>query len=246
MSVTLAENSSPDAALTVTVAGWPFLREPMSDSLRETCILKRLICARVMKLEPLDEPLPPEPVLDPPPSPPATLAPLEPLDPLEPLPDDEPLPVVWPTDPLIDAIVPAIGARSRVSERAFSALRTASSALWTSASAAASEMVLPPPELPPPPEPPLLLPDPLPEPLDGFVCLGVVVVGVVGVACAAVAITPWVTDAALAVLALDDEELDDEDEPDWTSSSVSCAVWRFAWASARSTFAALSSMVARS
>ena len=39
ISVTRAANSSPDAALTVTVAGWPTLTEPMSDSLRETCIL---------------------------------------------------------------------------------------------------------------------------------------------------------------------------------------------------------------
>ena len=51
MSVTCAANCSPDAALTVTVAGWPTLTEPMSDSLSETSILKRLICASVMKLE---------------------------------------------------------------------------------------------------------------------------------------------------------------------------------------------------
>jgi hypothetical protein len=42
MSTTRAANYSPDAALTVTVAGWPTLTEPMSDSLRETSILKRL------------------------------------------------------------------------------------------------------------------------------------------------------------------------------------------------------------
>ena len=39
MSVTRAANCSPDAALTVTVAGWPTLTEPMSDSLSETSIL---------------------------------------------------------------------------------------------------------------------------------------------------------------------------------------------------------------
>ena len=79
MSVTRAANSSPDAALTVTVAGWPTLTEPMSDSLSETCILKRLICASVMKLEPLDDAdeLEPRPQ---PPRPPATLAPAEPVD----------------------------------------------------------------------------------------------------------------------------------------------------------------------
>ena len=51
MSETRAANPPPDAALTVTVAGWPTLTEPMSDSLSETCILKRLSCASVMKLE---------------------------------------------------------------------------------------------------------------------------------------------------------------------------------------------------
>jgi hypothetical protein len=39
MCVTFAANSWPDAALTVTVAAWPTLTEPMSDSLSETSIL---------------------------------------------------------------------------------------------------------------------------------------------------------------------------------------------------------------
>jgi hypothetical protein len=74
-------------------------------------------------LEPLDEPeseLPP-----PPPSPPATLGPLELLDDEEDEEDDE-LPVVAPTDPVMSAIVPAIGARRLVAASAFSASVTLS------------------------------------------------------------------------------------------------------------------------
>jgi hypothetical protein len=80
-----------------------------------------------MKLEPLDEPDEPELELPPPPpSPPATLGSLEPLDDEEEDEDDDELPAVAPTDPLISAIVPAIGARRLVAASAFSASVTLS------------------------------------------------------------------------------------------------------------------------
>jgi hypothetical protein len=213
MWVTRAANCSPEAALTVTVAGWPTLTEPMSDSLSETSILKRLTWASVMKSDEPDESDPEEPSPLPP-SPPAMLAPSDALELLDELEDSDPelLPTVEPTSSLIAAIVPAIGARSVVAASAFSALVTASSALSTFASAAASEMVLP----VPPPELESLPPEsPLAEPLACDV------------------------DASLAALELDDESCD------CTSSRVSWADCRFACASATSTFAALSSSLAR-
>jgi hypothetical protein len=251
-----------------------------------------------MKLDPLEPFEELELEFAPPPSPLATLGPLELFDDDDEE-EDEELPVVSPTDPLISAIVPDIGARRFVAASAFSASVTLSSALSTAASAAASDMVepLPPPPAPePPPEPvapePLPLPEPLPDPdrldpdpldpepdpLDPVdpeplpeselplpASLGVVVVGVVVLGAAVVlgvvvvvawsGLVDWAAramvpvSAIVAVVALD--VLDElaaavVDDPDWTWSSVSCADWRSALASARSTFWALSSMVARS
>jgi hypothetical protein len=255
-----------------------------------------------MKLDPLEPFEELELEFAPPPSPLTTLGPLELFDDDDEE-EDEELPVVSPTDPLISAIVPDIGARRFVAASAFSASVTLSSALSTAASAAASVMVepLPPPPAPePPPElvapeplpdPDRLDPDPLdpdpldpdpldpePDPLDpvdpeplpeselplpaslGEVVVGVVVLGAV-VVLGVVVVVAWsgVVDwaaratvpvsAIVAVVALD--VLDERaaavvDDPDWTSSRVSCADWRLALASARSTFWELSSMAARS
>ena len=140
MSVTRAANSSPDAALTVTVAGWPTLTEPMSDSLSETSIVKRLSCARVIKpdelpeLEESDEPEPPRPPSDARAVGRARAA----------RPTARARPDSLSDRPLIAAIVPVIGARKVVAASAFSALVRLSSALSTLASAAASEIWLPP------------------------------------------------------------------------------------------------------
>ena len=120
-----------------------------------------------MKLDPLDPFEELELEFAPPPSPLATLGPLELFDDDDEE-EDEELPVVSPTDPLISAIVPDIGARRFVAASAFSASVTLSSALSTAASAAASVMVDPEPLPPlPPPEPLAPEPDPLdPDPLD--------------------------------------------------------------------------------
>src|SRR6185437_11926469 len=168
-------NCSPDAALTVTVAGWPTLTEPMSDSLRETSILKRLTCARVMKLE-LPEALEELELAPPPPRPPATLAPPDPVeDDDEEAEDDEPPLTVWPTAPLTAVTVPAMGARRVVAATAFSALWTLSCALSTLAWAAATVIVLvaPEPELELEPESEL---DPELAPFDPPDCAVVAVV----------------------------------------------------------------------
>ena len=151
-----------------------------------------------------------------------------------------------PTAPLISATVPAQGARRAVASSASSAFWTASLALSTAAAAAASDMV----EVPEPPALELLPPFVL-------VLLGVVVVeGVVVDAGAAVLDGAVVDDGAdeepftSAAVAVTDEEAVDAVVvvvvADWTSSSVSCALWRFACASARSTSAAVGSMRASS
>src|SRR5215208_1731706 len=102
-----------------------------------------------MKLDPLDPSDELEFELPPPPRPPATLGPLELLD--DDAEEDDELPAVSPTVPLISAIVPDIGARRFVAASAFSALVTLSSALSTAAWAAASDMVEPDPLAPLPP-----------------------------------------------------------------------------------------------
>jgi hypothetical protein len=72
IETTFPATSSPDAALTVTVACCPTLTSLMSDSLSETSKCMRLSWVRTMKDELLDEallvdePLPPAPPVPPP------------------------------------------------------------------------------------------------------------------------------------------------------------------------------------
>ena len=174
--MTCAANCWPEAAFTVTVAGWPIFTEPMSDSLSDTSIVNRCTFTRVMKPE-LDDWLLDELelALESAPRPLATEGeePLElPLD--EPEDPDEPAVMLSPTAPLTAATVPLVGATSFVAASAFSALVTVSFALSTPAAAAATDTVLP---LDAPlPDPPLDCAAGVAVAFFVLVCLGVVVV----------------------------------------------------------------------
>src|SRR4051812_44897547 len=109
MSMTLPATSSPEAALTVTVACWPTLTALMSDSERLTSRCMRLSWVSVMKPEDALDGVLEAPVLAPPVAPAPPDVPEAPDDPLLEEPDEPAL--TWsPTAPSTEATVAAEGA----------------------------------------------------------------------------------------------------------------------------------------